>query len=499
MNLQTLIKSSHAPDIELLGMAEHTADVEPGFLFLSSGHDSEVRRQHVRAAINFGAVAILCDENSHVQPPDSVPSIGIADLASRKGELAALFYGHPSATLNCIGVTGTNGKTSVAYHIADLYERVGSHCGYSGTLGWGMLDALNGADGSAGLTTANAVMLQRQLASFKSAGASAAALEISSHALAQERARDVELNVGIFTNLSRDHLDYHGTEAAYADAKRKLFTQWPLRTAVVNSDDEFGRSLMSECRMPVVTYGVGGDWSWQYEESGVGLEVVWQTPFGQFEATLPVLADFAVANITAAIVTLTEDGHAPRVLFEHVGQLRGIPGRMERISPSLEGVDSDTLPTVVVDYAHTPDALYKALAALRTFCVDSKRRLICVVGCGGDRDRGKRAIMGSVATKSADQAWFTSDNPRTENPHMIIKDMYEGVDAQQEKCVVECADRRAAILGSISQAGANDIVLIAGKGHESYQEIDGQRYPFDDRIESQLALNSYISQQREMH
>lgn len=492
MNLQTLLDSKNVPDVNLVGIAEHTADVLPGSLFLSVGGDVDAQRAHIETALASGAAAVLCQGDELTGLFDTIPCISVPGLANRRGELAAIFYGHPSAAMTCVGVTGTNGKTSVAYHIADLYEQVGKHCGYAGTLGWGLLDNLQ----DSGMTTANAVMLQRQLATFRDSDAVAASLEVSSHALAQGRAHDVELDFGVFTNLSRDHLDYHGSETAYADAKRKLFTDWSLRAAIINNDDEFGRQLLSQCRMPVVSYGRDADWSWRYESAGVGLEVTWQTPVGQYEAFLPVLADYAVANITAAVATLVADGESPESVFSKLGSLRSIPGRMQMITLADSVERAGVLPTVIVDYAHTPDALEKALRALRPFC---DGELICVVGCGGDRDVGKRSLMGAIASRVADQSWFTSDNPRSEDPTRIIEQMRDGVNADRLDSVTVCTDRHSAILGSVTRANAGDIVVIAGKGHENYQEQEGQRRPFDDALEARQALESYPAQRQEVH
>lgn len=480
MNLQTLLADNTLPALELQGLAEHTAEIAPGFAFICVAANAATLLQHCEAAVTGGAVALLCD--AQAIPAQKLfglaPVIPVQDLRSERGALAARFYADPSATQLCVGITGTNGKTSVAYHLADISTRLGKPMGYSGTLGWGTLDELHIAD----MTTGNAVALQRHLACMRDAGMSRVALEVSSHALDQDRAAAVHFDYAIFTNLSRDHLDYHGSVEAYAAAKQKLFTRWPLKMAVINVDDEFGVRLASDCASPVVTYGKAGDWSWQTDllvEQGDGLAVTWQTPCGDYQAQLPVVADFAIANITAAMATLVAMGHSADEVFASLSDLRWVPGRLEVVAAPAQG------PTVVVDYAHTPDALTKVLAALRPFC---RGQLICVIGCGGDRDTGKRPLMGAAAAHGSDQVWLTSDNPRSESAADIIAAMQAGIAAADNIAVHICEDRKEAIRYALAAAKRADVVLVAGKGHEDYQEIDGQRLPFDDRLVVQQTL-----------
>ena len=477
MNLQLLIAGDDVPDLELAGLCEHTGEVRPGFAFIAVAANDELFDAHCEAAVSAGAVVILCAPHRAVRAVDAnVPVVPVADVAARRGELAAAFYGDPSSRQLCIGITGTNGKTSVAYHLADLSSALGEPMGYCGTLGWGSLENLRGGE----MTTANAVALQRNLSALADEGMRRVALEISSHALDQQRARDVHIDLGVFTNLTRDHLDYHGSVEAYGAAKRRLFTDWPLRCAVINADDGFGRELSEQARCPVVTYGARGDWQWQAKRDHDGLRVSWSTPHGQLRARLPVVADYAVANVTAAIIAMVEMGHAPAEVVEAAAALRPVPGRMELISVSRR------VATAVVDYAHTPDALEKALAAVRPFVAG---RLICVVGCGGDRDRGKRALMGAAASACADRVWLTSDNPRSEDPQAIIEDMLEGV-AAADGTIDVCIEREHAIRAAIESANIGDVVLIAGKGHEDYQEIAGIRSAFDDRLIARQSLLS---------
>jgi len=469
MKLRALLNDAALPDIDLVGLSEHTAEVMPEYAFIGVAANDETLRAHCLDAVQHGAVALLVDApGSRLAEELSVPVIQVPDLAAQRGTLAAAFYADPSADLTCVGVTGTNGKTSVAYHIADLGARLGTPMGYCGTLGWGPITALQGGE----MTTANAVALQRQLAAMHKQGMRGVALEVSSHALDQGRARAVQFDYGVFTNLSRDHLDYHGSFAAYAQAKAKLFGQWPLQAAVINVADEFGAQLAAEHADVTVTYGRGGDWQWQTRPCSDGLEVTWRSPHGDFRQRLQVVADYAVANLTAAMATMVAMGHEADAVAEQLPRLQGVPGRMEVLAGRAG------TPLVVVDYAHTPDALDKVLAALREYC---RGRLVCVIGCGGDRDRGKRPEMGNHAAVAADVAWFTADNPRSEAVADIIDDMQRDLSSGAAAKVRVCADRAQAIRQAIRNAGPEDVVLVAGKGHEDYQEISGERVPFDDR------------------
>ncbi|NOX50233.1 MAG: UDP-N-acetylmuramoyl-L-alanyl-D-glutamate--2,6-diaminopimelate ligase [Gammaproteobacteria bacterium] len=462
-------------NIELAGLSEHTAEIQPGYGFIGVAQDSEILIQHCLTAQQHGALVCLVDSRTDIDIEQfDVPVVKLLGLAQKRGELAAHFYGDPSREQVCVGITGTNGKTSIGYHIADLSARLGVPTGYSGTLGWGSLENLQDPN----LTTGDAVSLQRRLADMKLQGMNRVALEVSSHALDQDRAAAVRFDYGVFSNLTRDHLDYHHTYEAYAAAKTKLFTQWPLKCAVVNIDDEFGRGLATSISCKTVTYGEQGDWSWEVVPSAAVKDtVVWKSPAGEIKTTVTVVADYALSNIAASLAVLGEMGHRLEELQEVVEDLAGVPGRME-----IVGDKRNDQPLVIVDYAHTPDALEKVLRGLRRHCAG---RLVCVVGCGGDRDVGKRPLMGKVAATHADLVWLTSDNPRSESPVEIIADIRAGI---TQGVVWECVDRAEAIYRSIREAGANDIVLIAGKGHEDYQEIEGQRFAFDDRHVAQSVL-----------
>ena len=453
---------------QALGLSESSLNVEAGDVFVACAANDDTRLQHMEAADRAGAVAFVIDAEAEPLGHSTLPTFQMSELAKHRGTLAAKFYGDPSRPMTCIGVTGTNGKTSIAYHLADLGNLLNVPTGYSGTLGWGTPHELV----DSGMTTAPPVLLQRQFAAMSHKGMEQVAMEVSSHALDQDRAQAIHMDVGVFSNLTRDHLDYHGSMQKYAEAKTKLFTNWPLALAVINSDDELGRKLMTCARAEnTLSYGGGGDIVWRAMTAREGMRVLFETPWGQLDSILPLAADFAVANVAAAIAVLLGSGHTIGDLEEALAQLHPVPGRMQ----VLEG--EGDMPKVIVDFAHTPDALDKVLAALSQ---QTKSQLICVVGCGGNRDQGKRPEMAQVVAARANRAWFTSDNPRDENPEAILQDMLKGLTSQQQRAVHVEQDRASAIAQAIQSAGPDDLIVIAGKGHESTQEIAGIKHPFSD-------------------
>lgn len=464
---------------ELSDLTEHSAEITKGCAFLALATDTELVRQHAEQARQQGAALVLVDADTTLAGEDVV---AIAGLREQRGALAAAYYEQPSQDLRTVAVTGTNGKTSVAFHIADFCEQANLATGYFGTLGWGRLGDLR----DVGLTTANAVALQRRLAQMRDTACQHVAMEVSSHALDQHRVDDVTFDVAVFTNLSRDHLDYHGSMAAYGAAKLRLFTDFPLQLAVLNLADPFAGEIQQQCRCPMVTYAAANktseaDWTWHaLGETSSARRVRWQTPLGEITADLPPIADYAVDNVTAAMIVAHTWGADLLALQPKLALLRQVPGRMETLTAPGQ-------PNVVVDFAHTPDALRNVLSALRN---QVRGRLVCVVGCGGDRDTGKRPQMAAAACELADEVWFTADNPRSESPAEIIRHMLAGVPEQNASSVLVEEDRAAAICGAIAQAEPVDLVLIAGKGHEDYQEVDGTRLPFDDRAVARQALGA---------
>jgi len=456
--------------VRIASLALDSRRVSPGALFLAYPGERTDGRQYIAQAIAGGASAVLW-ENQDFEWDTAwrVPNLGVSNLRSRLGEIADQFHGHPSRHLLMAGVTGTNGKTSCSHWIAQSLTRLGRKSAVIGTLGSGFPGHLDPASN----TTPDAVALQGQLAALRAQGAQACAMEVSSHGIDQGRVNAVEFDIALFTNLSRDHLDYHGTMEQYAATKARLF-RWPgLRHAVVNLDDGFGRELsesIDRSQVNVLGYGLGrGEIAGhKLDLSTRGLKLEIRTPWGEAQLVSPMTGGFNAANLLGVLGVLIS---AEVPLQEAVDALRhvdAVPGRLQMIR--MPGV-----PVAVVDYAHTPDALEKVLLALREL-LQPGSRLFCVFGCGGDRDPGKRPLMGEVATRLADHAVITSDNPRSEDPLAIIEDIVAGA---RGNFAVE-PDRAAAISQALHEARERDVVLIAGKGHEAYQEISGVKLPFDD-------------------
>jgi len=447
------------------GITDDSRQVRPGDLFVAVAGDAADGHAYVADAVAAGAIAILAERR---QNGLAVPVVVVDDLKARRSGLAARVYGEPSRDMICVGITGTNGKTSIACFVTELAGRLGDRAGYMGTIGWGQLGELQGS----GLTTESAITVQRRLAAFRTQGIDWAVLEVSSHALDQHRVDAVAFDYAVFSNLTRDHLDYHEDFESYARAKARLFRFPDLKAAIINIDDPFGRTLAAELSgvLRVVTYGAAPEadirWS-DLEFRGEGMAGRLVTPWGENRFELPLYGSFSVANAAAALGVLCETGRSLTSVLTALRALTPVPGRME-FFPGR--------PTLVVDYAHTPDAVAKMLAALRPHTAG---RIVCLVGCGGDRDRGKRPLMSEAACRNADEVWLTSDNPRSEAPQRIIEDMLPGVPAGSDVHVE--ADRLKAIRAAVAAAAPEDLVVIAGKGHEDYQEIGGQRLPFSDR------------------
>jgi UDP-N-acetylmuramoyl-L-alanyl-D-glutamate--2,6-diaminopimelate ligase len=435
-------------------------------------------RDFISRAIANRVDGILWEKKGYVWDPAWVlPNAGVEDLRNRVGEIASQVYGRPSESLHMIGVTGTNGKTSVAHWIAQCLTRGGRKTALLGTLGNGFPGSLNPSAN----TTPDAIELQQGLARLLQDGAQACAMEVSSHGLDQGRAVGCQFNVGVLTNLSRDHLDYHGTMDAYAEAKARLFN-WPgLNVAVLNLDDDFGRQIEAEIKgLSIAGYGfergaVIGELR-QADRSGVRLGI--RSDWGQAELQAPVVGRFNASNVLAVLTSLLVSDVPLTQACELLSRIVPPPGRMQTLGGGPQ-------PLVVVDYAHTPDALEKVLSSLRKICAQG--RLICVFGCGGNRDKGKRPLMGRAASEGADSVIVTSDNPRHEDPLAIIDEITPGMNAGYK---VE-PDRARAIFEGVGMARAADVVLIAGKGHEDYQEIAGEKHPFSDVDAAMRALEAW--------
>jgi len=467
-----------------------TADsrrIEPGVAFAAYPGTHADGRKFVPDAIARGAAAVLWESTGFAWDRDwQVPHLPVEGLQQRLGAIADFIYGSPSQALWMIGVTGTNGKTSCAHWIAHALDDCGRRAGILGTLGNGLIGGLTPATH----TTPDAPAVHELLQQFKAAGAKAVAMEVSSHGLDQGRVGGIKFDVALFTNLTRDHLDYHQTMAAYGQAKAKLFT-WPgLRTVVVNADDPFGQSLIDSARSRgarLLSYGLASAdiAATEIRVTANGIALAVSTPWGKAEFASPMVGTFNAQNLLGVLGVMLASDVPIDVATAALSRLQPPTGRMQR----LGGTDR---PLVIVDYAHTPDALEKVLTALRP-AVTAPGELICVFGCGGDRDPGKRPEMGHIAARFADRIVVTSDNPRSEDPSLIANAVARGVrDEGNRRWTIE-VDRGDAIRNAIGSAKAGDVVLVAGKGHETYQERDGVRTPFSDADVASAALSAWTA------
>lgn len=481
MSLQTLLEGwqDKVPDIVLEGITLDSRQVRPGMAFLAVAGGTTHGLEFAARAEAAGALVVIHDGQVSV-PSLGIPCVEVPGLGQLLSSLASRFFHAPSEHLAVTGITGTNGKTSTAHFLAQAWHRAGRPAGMIGTLGSGLFGDLAPAT----LTTPDPISLQRTLSHCVDLGIEQVAMEVSSHALAQGRCDDVRFEAGVFTNLSRDHLDYHGSMEAYAAAKRRLFAECKPRFAVINMDDAFGKKLIEEfsADQQVLSYGTNGASELRAAVSAMdssGMSVRIESPWGGGEVRTPLLGRFNVSNLIAAAGTLALLGMDWREVMHQMEMMEPVPGRMLRLGGERGQ------PVVVVDFAHTPAALEQALQALRAHL---HGRMVCVIGCGGDRDRGKRPMMARVAESGCDRIIFTSDNPRFEPQEAIFEDMVAGMSARG-KARLE-PDRGAAIREAVRSSGEGDIVLIAGKGHETWQERCGERIPFSDEESARAALGA---------
>jgi len=463
-----------APDMPVAGIASDTRALGEGFLFLACAGMASHGLDYAAQAIEAGAAAIAYDATTAASIPQvPVPLIPVEHLRDELGTIANRYFDAPSRALGFVGVTGTNGKTTVAWLLAQCLQRLGQSCAYAGTLGFGIHDI----DIAEGMTTPDVVELHRRLASFRDAGARFAAVEVSSHALAQRRIDGVAVRAALFTNLSRDHLDYHGDMQAYGEAKASLFLDAAPECRIINVDSEFGSQLAARCGADVISVSTQPDRDMTATRyvgvrhvtiTPAGSEIAVRSSWGDGIVSLPLPGDFNVANALLVLAFLLCEGFAMPTAAAALGNAVAPPGRMQR-------VDATAGPAVFVDYAHTPHALEVALRALRPHCPG---KLWCVFGCGGDRDSGKRPMMGAIAEQLADRVVLTSDNPRNEDPAAIIAAIAGGLRDRARVTIVE--DRAAAIAWTVANADERDTILLAGKGHERYQQIGVERRAFSD-------------------
>ena len=451
-------------EMDIAGLAEDSRKVYPGHLFIARRGTRTDGHAFIREAVARGAIAVVREDEPDPRLP--VTQVRVPDGAEALGRLAAAFYGHPERRLVLIGITGTNGKSSVTWMLKKALEKAGKSVGLLGTLiydtGSRIQKALE--------TTPPPLKLYPLLAEMVKNGRKMAVLEVSSHALAQSRVAGLLFRLGVFTNLCRDHLDYHGDPESYFAAKKRLFSEYlaPKGLAVINVADPWGKRLAEELPRGKGLLAVGRDFKGEILSRSRGLKVRVFEPEGEFVVDTELLGDFQRDNLLLAWAVLRGLGYKPEEVSELLSGASAPPGRFEPVARFREAL-------ILVDYAHTPEALRAALLSARKLAT---RRLLCVFGCGGNRDPGKRPLMGRVASELADRLILTSDNPRFEDPEKIIRDILTGINGGVDLRVVR--DRQEALRTAISELGPGDVLLVAGKGHEDYQEVQGRRYPFSD-------------------
>jgi UDP-N-acetylmuramoyl-L-alanyl-D-glutamate--2,6-diaminopimelate ligase len=469
---------------EIRGVAYDSRKVAPGEIFVAIPGLKQDGRRYVEDALARGATAVVL-EGADLLEGRSVARVLVGSARAALARLAGAYFGHPSGSLTVIGITGTNGKTTTSYLVDGLLAAQGRRTGLIGTVQY----RIGALSIPAGQTTPEALETQQLLRRMVDEGVTGVAMEVSSHALALSRVEGIDFDVAVFTNLTQDHLDFHVTMDAYRDAKRHLFVllaagNKPTRTAVVNADDASGLAMVADLPLHTLTYGVRGradvrPTRWSSGAEGIRMNV--RTPAGHLDIASPLVGEHNVENLLAATGVGIALGMEPALIARALGSVGSVPGRFERVEAGQPFL-------VVVDYAHTPDALERTLETARKLRGPGGR-LAVVFGCGGDRDRGKRPLMGGIAARLADRVWVTSDNPRSEPPEAIIADIVAGIPGGIALDRHETIpDRKAAIQRALTWAGAGDVVVIAGKGHETYQIIGSDVLPFDDRAQARAAL-----------
>jgi UDP-N-acetylmuramoyl-L-alanyl-D-glutamate--2,6-diaminopimelate ligase len=471
-----LVRLDAPRDLEVGGLSFDSRRVEPGDLFFCIPGAVTDGHRFAGAAMAAGAVA-TCVERS----VGAGPEIVVADARRAMALIAAEYLGNPGRSMELLGVTGTNGKTTTAYLLESILRAAGRTPALIGTI-----ETRVGATVRPGVrTTPESLDLQRMLADFRSAGADSVAMEVTSHALALHRVEGLVFEAAAFTNLSQDHLDFHSSMEDYFEAKRSLFTKQRVRRAAVNLDDPHGRRLLADAEVPCVGFGTAADATVRAEQVSIGphgSDFLLSTPEGEAKITTTLVGRFNVSNCLAAAATALQAGLALPEIEAGIRALSAVPGR-------FESVDAGQPFGVVVDYAHTPDSLDNVLRAARDMASRAEGRVLVAFGCGGDRDRGKRPLMGAVAGRLADYVVVTSDNPRSEDPDRIIDSILEGVSAERAGGAdAVMTDRSEAISHIVARAGSGDVVVIAGKGHEPGQQFADRTIPFDDREVARRAL-----------
>lgn len=486
MNLQALLSpwinlSSDIGNVEIAHIDNDSRNIVPGSLFIAYPGALTDGRKYITSAIENGAVAVLIEPEGFVSTTEyAVPLIDFSGLKDRLAEIAARFYQNPSEQLKIIGVTGTNGKTTIAYQLALANDFLQAKSAYIGTIGQGLVSDIKTLVN----TTPDGICLQRLFHEYTAAHVETVCMEVSSHALCEGRANNIAFNEAIYTNLSQEHLDYHKTMEQYALAKAKLFAMPTLKKAIINIDDDYANVMLAACPKgcEIITYGLSERADFQayaceYTISGCKFKV--RSNYGDTMVNCKGVGAFNVYNSLAIFASLVLAGHAVTRAAAVIAILEPVTGRMELVAKD---------PYVFVDYSHTPDALENALSSLNNLRKTDKStgKIWVVFGCGGDRDPSKRAVMGEVACRIADRIVVTSDNPRTEDPQKIIDEIMQGIKSSTNVNVV--INRAQAIKLALSQASSKDIILIAGKGHEDYQIIGTEKIHFSDKqvVQEQL-------------
>lgn len=476
-------------DVVISGINTDSRRISAGDLFVAKTGFNQRGSAYIRNARDNGAVAVVTDDEGLSWQEGDLPTAFVPQLEQNVSKMASRFFGYPSQQVSVVGITGTNGKTSCCYWYAWLSNYLGRPCGEIGTLGAGLKKKETDLLEPTGFTTPEAAAVQSLLASISDAGAQAVVMEVSSHGLDQGRVEAVQFETAIFTNLSQDHLDYHGDMRAYLYAKAKLFKYLGLKNAILNLDDEHYGELAASVDegAQILSYSLSSKaadlhvTAIEWDEQGARVEL--DGRWGSVVINVPVVGHYNLANILAVMAALLASGFELSDLSHAVEKLPPVPGRMQVVG--IEAARS--LPTVIVDYAHTPDAITNVLTAVRP---QVSGRLVAVAGCGGDRDHEKRPAMGAALSRLADESWFTSDNPRSEDPQSIVNDMVGDLRADEIRIEL---DRAAAISGAIQSAAELDLVMILGKGHETYQDVQGIRYPFDDVEVAKAVLSEMAS------
>lgn len=496
MNGKALLESFSlnplSEDFVVHDLCNNSQRLTPGDLFFAYPGDQHDGRQYLLEALKKNPAALVCESQGfeHFKPHQThTPIILVQDLKEKISHIAGRFYGDPSKTIKVTGITGTNGKTTVSHLLYQAWQGLGLSAGCMGTLGV----KGGGMQEHTGLTTPDALHLQKYLKRFKDLGVSHVAMEVSSHALMQDRTKGITFDTAVYTNLTPEHLDYHQTMNAYSKAKQRLFRQRGLKRAVINAEDAYAVSMLSQLHPDVVPclfttqHTLKGSYFKpflpvtvsQFEQSSKGLLATVATPWGEGVLNSKLIGSFNLSNLLAVLSVLCQQGADFQEVLRVLPKLNPPQGRMQRFGGAR-------MPQVIVDYAHTPDALRNALKVARQTC---KRKLWCVFGCGGNRDESKRELMGAIASEFADTVVLTNDNPRLEPPEGIIQDILKGMDAKTKVHVEPC--RKSAIAYALSHALSFDVILIAGKGHEDYQIVGDERIDYSDIDYVKQLLSEY--------